>query len=149
MNMRLSFYCFVLTSFFIAGCATPKRVAFTATQCPPDKALVYVYWAGSGTSEDRLAIDVKGEHKALIHAYGYYPLLLAPGSVELGYSAQVNPIYPIRIGKTDALSITLNAGETYYVAYKPWDGWKPKLVLMDNEKGEKEISACTIGKVWQ
>jgi hypothetical protein len=96
-----------------------------------------------------VAIDVNSDHKALIHAHGYYPLVLDPGPIEFGYSMQVNPTYPIRMGKTNALGITLRAGETYYVSYKPWGGWKPKLVLMDSEKGQQEIAGCTLGRMWQ
>ena len=148
MNCRFLSGGFLAFAIFISGCASPKP--FTAIQCPPDKALVYAYWPGWTPAGNVLAIDVDGTHAASLHPRGYYPLLLPRSIVQLGYAVRVNPIVPYRVTEPDALTLTVIPGETYYVAYRPWGGsWKPKLVLMDKETGQKEIAKCTLGEPWK
>ena len=95
---------------------------------------------------DGLTILVNDKPRAILHTRGYYPLILDPGSVTLGYSARISE-YPIYETKADSLQLSLKAGQTYYVAYRPWNGsWKPKLMLIDPTDAQREIKDDTLSR---
>jgi len=150
MRVHLSSALLIVHLAVITGCKTPERIPFSAVECPEDRALVYVYWGKFWAKADNLTISVNAKRVASLHSPGYYPLILEPGVVQLGYSVQVHPIFPINVGKTISLTLPVESGKTYYVAYRPWNGgWWPQLVLVDAAVGETEIAKCTLGKVYE
>src|SRR5690349_1137334 len=77
---------FLLLLVFGSGCATP-RPPFTALEVPSDKALVYAYWERARVVKGGLVtIHVNGEPKFNLFKGSYYPLIVPPGKLSMGYS---------------------------------------------------------------
>jgi hypothetical protein len=127
---------------FNAGCATQKLIPFASVSCPSNKALVYVYWGHFWMKRDGLVIRINKEPRVILHSESFYPLILEPGSVTLGYSARIS-MYPIFLTKDD-MQLTIEAGKTYYVAYKAG-----KLIQVDAPTAESEIKNYTLAREWK
>src|ERR1700746_3349816 len=95
----------IIAFISLCGCATQKSIKFTETVCPPDKALVYVYWARWIRPLHTVEIDVGDEPRIRLHTGGYYPLIFNPGSVSLGYSQLIPP--EIYLRNTNALQLNV------------------------------------------
>jgi hypothetical protein len=96
-----------------------------------------------------VAIHVNGEPRAVLHTSGYFPLILDPGPVSLGYSFIAHPMAPFRLTKEGMLHMSLERGQTYYVAYRPWAGtWYPQLVQLQPSMAICVITNYTLGKEW-
>ena len=85
----------------------------------------------------------------MLHTSGYFPLILDPGPVCLGYSFVAHPRSPFRVAKEGMLQMSLERGQTYYVAYRPWSGtWYPQLVQLQQAAAMCQITNYTVGKEW-
>jgi len=94
-----------------------------------------------------VAIHVNGEPKGEVHTGGYYPFIISPGTVSLGYSVIVHPMVGVRLKKERMLEFWAEAGQTYYVAYRPWSGtWYPQLVLVPAEQAHPKVATYTLGR---
>jgi hypothetical protein len=151
------FFCFL--ALLLTGCATDKRppeteTGFVETSCPPDKALVYLYrirpWFGQS---DDIMMCVDYLPTVSLKGHEYCPLVLRPGLTQFGHQYQdVIPPYAIS-GPTKImmdLRLHLEAGKTYYVAYRFWISPlhqpNPTMVSVDRETGTNEMSTCSIKK---
>src|SRR5882724_8609012 len=101
----------LLLACLLTGCGTPKQ-RFTATNPPPDKALLYLIWERQFLRAGGVAIHVNGEPRAVLHTSGYFPLILDPGPVSLGYSFIAHPMAPFRLTKEGMLQMSLERGQT-------------------------------------
>jgi hypothetical protein len=145
--MKPAFQCLLL-ALLLTGCGTPKQ-RFAAINPPSDKALVYLMWERQFFRAAGVAIHINDEPRAVLHTSGYFPLILDPGFVSLGYSFVAHPMVPFRVAKEGMLQMSLKPGQTYYVAYRPWAGtWYPQLVQLQPAVAICEITNYTIGKEW-
>jgi hypothetical protein len=133
----------------LGGCAS-SRPRFQPAQPTSNKSLVYVFWGRQFLKGVPVAIHVNEVPCAVLHVGGYYPLELEPGPTSFGFSFQAHPIFPIRVRRERALDISLEAGKTYYVAYRPWSGkWHAQLVQLDPAVGSCEVTNYTLGREWK
>jgi hypothetical protein len=156
--MRLSFpISFYLLALLLCGCATVKRppetvTGFVEASCPPDKALVYLYrvrpWFGQ--SKD-ITMCVNYLPTVSLSGHEYCPLLLNPGFTQFGHQYQevVAPLdIPTETKGVIDLRVHLEAGKTYYIAYRFWISPfhypNPTMVSVDRETGTNEMSTCSI-----
>lgn len=138
MSRAQMLFSLLIVSFAVSGCATlgPAYTPDTAVQ--KDKATVYVY-RSPGFVGGALSPTVNANGVALedLPAGGYFVYHAAPGEVELS-------------AKTEAkTSVTLDAkaGQVYYVKGSIGVGvfvGHPHLVLVTNDVGEREITACKL-----
>ena len=126
----------------------PPPVGFVSVPCPPDKALVYLYrvrpWIAVG---DKIKMFANGAPVVTLRGREYSPLFLDPGNVTLSHEVDME------FGQRwlmDDLRIHLEAGKTYFVAYRFWiNPFKrpnPTMVLVDSDTGEGEMSICAVKK---
>jgi hypothetical protein len=100
-----------------SGCESPR---FSAVTCPSDKALVYVYWGHWIVHLDTVEIYVNKQKASHLHTGGYHPFLLDPGPVTFGWFQSAPlwaPMSTLPVHDANALTLTLEAGKTYYLAY--------------------------------
>ena len=150
---------FYLLALLLSGCATDKRspelvTGFVEASCPPDKALVYLYrvrpWVGQGND---IMMCVNYLPTVSLRGHEYCPLVLNPGLTQFGHQYRVIiPPYGIPADTKNVvdLRVHLEAGKTYYVAYRfwisPFHQPNPTMVLVDRETGTNEMSTCSIKK---
>jgi hypothetical protein len=101
----------------------------------PGKALLYIYRSGllAGAVQTKAAIDGKWIGANL--GNNYFFVQLAPGEHYVCSKAENNSV----------LTLNLEAGKTYYVRQEISIGTTKArnfAVLMDNEKGKKEMDKC-------
>ena len=90
---------------------------------------------------------MNGEPKGELHTGGYYPIIMSPGTVKLGYSFIPHPMAPVRLKKEGMLEFWAESDRTYYVAYRPWSGtFYPQLVLVPAEEAHPKVAAYTLGR---
>jgi hypothetical protein len=149
----LSFLALLLT-----GCATDKRPpeterGFVEMSCPPDKALVYLYrvrpWVDQGGG---IMMCVDYLPTVSLRGHEYCPLVLSPGLTQFGHQYQ-EAIAPGILEPAKSivdLRLHLDAGHTYYVAYRfwinPFHQPNPTMVSVDRETGTNEMSTCSMKK---
>jgi hypothetical protein len=137
----------------LVGCTTKKStsrpsVGSVSVSCPSDKALVYLYrvrpWVGS--SED-IKMFANGAPVVTLRGHEYCPLFLKPGSVALSHEVDAG------LGRhwlMNDLHVQLEAGQTYYVAYRfwvsPFKRPNPTMVVVDPETGKGEMADCAMKK---
>jgi hypothetical protein len=148
-----------LTVLLLAGCATHKRLpgtgqGFFEVACPPDKSVVYLYrvrpWIGQAKD---IMMCMNYLPTVSLSGHEYCPLLLNPGLTQFGHQYQV-VIPPMGIPATTKsrvdLRVHLEAGKTYFVAYRfwisPFHSPNPTMVLVDRQTGTNEMSTCWIKK---
>jgi hypothetical protein len=149
--MKGTFACFYLLLLLLSGCATSKPSSekvsgFAEVSCPPDKALVYLYrvrpWFGQGKN---IMMCINYLPVASLQGHEYCPLVLEPGFTQFGHTYQDTiPLYGIPADTKNVvdLRVHLEAGQTYYVAYRLWSD--SKMVLVDKETGTNEMATCSI-----
>jgi len=146
-------FCIALLAVLASGCATSKSARFTPVDAPPDKALIYFYWRYhwiAATPDLTIHVDDGRPEwiQVMLPRNGYYPLILSPGTVTLGYSIPIlTTLGSLPCVDNNALRLPLEAGKTYYVSYQPWGGWKPKLVLMEAAEATNALPHCKLGKL--
>lgn len=144
-----------LLALLLGGCATNKKSPGTVTgfvdvSCPPDKALVYLYrvrpWVGDS---EGITMCVNYLPTVALRGHEYCPLVLNPGYTQFGHAYDVGP-YGIHAATKNVvdLRVDLEAGKTYYVAYRfwvsPFRSPNPTMVLVDRQTGTNEMSTCSI-----
>ena len=151
-----------LCGLLLSGCATDKQppeavLGFVEASCPPDKALVYLYrvrpWVGQGKD---IMMCVNYLPTVSLSGHEYCPLLLNPGFTQFGHQYRdIVPQYGIYGIPADTKNVVdlrtnLEAGKTYYVAYRFWTNPfhhpNPTMVLVDKGKATNEMSTCSIKK---
>jgi hypothetical protein len=125
-----------------SGCESPR---FSAVTCPSDKALVYVYWGHWIVHLDTVEIYVNKDKKKGIslHTGGYHPFVLDPGPVTFGYRQWLPP-GPIFLHDANALTLRLEAGKTYYLAYNRYGA--AGLTQVDASIAKNKIKNYTLSK---
>lgn len=122
----------------MSGCASlgPQFQAVNAV--PSGKSLVYIYrtpkFAGSGVS---FKIHHNDKVVTTLYSGGYYPYITSPGEVEIWAKTESKA----------SVTLDLKAGETKYVKGDVGVGFfvgRPKLIVVDNGTGAKEITACKL-----
>ena len=155
-TLRAFFY---LMAMLLSGCATDEHPQGTATgfaekSCPPDKALVYLYrirpWVGQGKD---IMMCVNYVPTVSLAGHEYCQLILQSGLTQIGHQYRdIVPPYgiPAETKKQIDLRMHLEAGKTYYVAYRfsinPFNSPSPTMVLVDRETAANEMSTCSIKK---
>jgi Protein of unknown function (DUF2846) len=138
-----------------AGCATGKpspnsTTGFVPFTCPPDKALVYLYrvrrWHPDGNG---IKMYVNETQVVSLHGREYCPLILDPGSTSLSHEYGMGPYGLMKTTMMD-IQFQLEAGKTYYVAYRfwvnPFHHPNPTMILVDEATGTNEMSICSMRK---
>jgi hypothetical protein len=166
MNLAKTFWRFppillCLFGLLLSGCATDKRPSktlpgFTDLSCPSDKSLVYLYrvrpWFGQGKS---LLMCVNYLPTVSLSGHEYCPLVLNPGLTQFGHQYRESVITPNITNPADIknridLRVHLEAGRTYFIAYRFWINPfrhpNPTMVLVDRDTGIKEMSTCSTKK---
>src|ERR1022692_731911 len=151
----LQFSCFISLMAGAVGCATqtaapPPPAGFISESCPTNKALVYLYrvrrWHPDGHGITMCVNDVP---VVALHGREYCPLFLDPGFVSFSHKCNYGP-YGMLTGIMADLQLQLQAGKTYYVAYRfwinPFTHSKPEMDLVDEATGTNEMSICTMKK---
>jgi hypothetical protein len=88
-----------------------------------------------------------------LRGHEYCPLALNPGLTQFGHQYRdIIPPYGIPTDTKNVVDLRahLEAGKTYYVAYRfwisPFHQPNPTMVLVDRQAGTNEISTCSIKK---
>ena len=164
MNQDTSLLRLVLTCatvvVLLSGCAfnQPKGPAFSPyTLSQSDKALVYVYRPkGERFGYDRAySLIANGKVVTDLLYEGYFPFEVAPGKLSLAADLKSTTGQQLRVGLLEfalrpeaaKMDIEANAGTTYFIKFRP-DAhaftFEPKLYLIANEVGEREIRDCKL-----
>jgi hypothetical protein len=126
----------------LVGCAASGPKYEAAAAPPAGQGLVYIYrpgkFMGGGAGFD-VHTGTKEADRAVTYLQngGYFPFYTAPGEITLW-------------GKTESsASVTLDvrAGETYYVKGSIGVGLivgRPRLEVVDNATGAKEVKVCKL-----
>jgi len=122
----------------LSGCAS-LGPEFTPVPAVPDgKALVYVYrpphFAGSAVS---FKIHHNDKIVTTLYNGGYYPYITNSGELELWAETESRA----------SITLDLKPGDTKYVKGGVGVGFmvgRPKLTVVNNETGAKEIAACKL-----
>jgi hypothetical protein len=146
----------------LSGCAfnKPEGQAFSPQALSsPDKALIYIYRPkGESFGWDRAysLATTNGVVTDLLYQ-GYYPYEVEPGKLSLvanikktlGQELRVSLLeFNLEFKKgADEMDIEAEAGHTYYVRFHPETHalyFKPRLYLVSNDVGEREIKDCKL-----
>ena len=124
-------------SFLLAGCLTTPSTPYEALSPNNNEALVYVYRPESVWWRGTPLIIYAGEEKyePLINN-GYFPIRLQPGTIPFKLTRQ-NTLFSEQ--NIDDTTMTVAAGQTYFLKVEPHPYGAFKLVVMNNQEGEQEV----------
>lgn len=119
----------------MAGCAS--SVPFQKANVEQGKALVYVFRPNSPLARGELfKLEMNGVMQGMLVNNAYLPLQATPGEVTL--TALSNKLVSKPLA---SLTLTTQAGGTYYVKAEPGMAWTVKMLQLDEAQGTKEISS--------
>lgn len=164
MNHNISFLRSTLSSMFLAiilsGCAfnKPQGPAFLPhTLSHSDRALIYVYRPkGERFGYDRAySLVANGKIVTDLLYEGYYPFEVEPGKLSLAADLKQTAGQQLRVGLLDfalrpdaaKMNIDTKAGSTYFIKFRPEAhtfSFEPRLYLIANDVGEREIRDCKL-----
>ncbi len=131
----------------VIGCGVSGE-KFVPVTTPPGKAVVYIYRPHSmrgGSAEWTLMANDKP--LTIIKNGGYYPYITEPGHIKFTAKQRPSVFYiadALLSGELDLYSLSVEAGETYYLHFK-WPpgglGGPPKLLPVSKEEGEKKLKS--------
>jgi hypothetical protein len=128
----------LIVGFAVSGCATLGPAYTPDAVAPTDRATVYLY-RSPGFVGAALSPTVNANGVALddLPAGGYFVYHAAPGELELS----------ARTEASTSVTLDAKAGQIYYVKGSIGVGvfvGHPHLVLVSNEVGAHEITACKL-----
>jgi hypothetical protein len=164
VNQDNSFPRWILTcvclGLVISGCAfnTPKGPAFLPhTLSQSDRALIYVYRPkGERFGYDRAySLVANGKIVTDLLYEGYFPFEVEPGKLSLAADLKQTAGQQLRVGLLDfslrpdaaKMDIETKAGTTYFIMFRPIThtfSFEPRLYLIANDVGEREIRDCKL-----
>jgi len=164
VNQNNSFPRLILTCvglvIVLSGCAfnKPQGPAFLPhTLSQSDKALIYVYRPkGERFGYDRAySLVANGKIVTDLLHEGYYPLEVEPGKLSLAADLKQTAGQQLRVGLLDfslrpdaaKMDIETKAGTTYFIMFRPIThtfSFEPRLYLIANDVGEREIRDCKL-----
>jgi len=149
MHSLRHFFCFISLAaiFTLAGCATGPKFT-TATQIPEGKALIYVYrtFHVGGVASSH-ALYANGEFVANLRNASYYPYFVTPGTVNFSSKAySPDPAMSQIMSQDHLMTMSTEAGHTYYAQLHVGDTWGLKLKLVSEEVGAKRIQKCKLAR---
>ena len=164
MNQDISFPRWILTCvclvLALSGCAfnTPQGPAFLPHALSQSgKALIYVYRPkGERFGYDRAySLVANGRIVTDLLHEGYFPFEVEPGKLSLAADLKQTAGQQLRVGLLDfslrpdaaKMDIETKAGSTYFIMFRPIThtfSFEPRLYLIANDVGEREIRACKL-----
>ena len=131
-------------SFLLTGCLTTPSTPYEALIPANNEALVYVYRPESVWWRGTPLIVYAGEekHEPLINN-GYFPLHLQPGTIPFKLTRK-NTLFSEQ--NIDATTMTVAAGQTYFLKVEPHPYGAFKLVIMNNKEGKQEANKTQLFK---
>jgi hypothetical protein len=150
----------VLLVVLLSGCAfnQPQGPAFTPhALSQSDRALIYVYRPkGERFGYDRAySLIANGEVVTDLLYEGYFPFEVAPGKLSLAADLKNTAGQQLRVGLLDfavrpeaaRMDIETKAGSAYFLRFHPETHtftFEPRLYLVANDVGEREIRDCKL-----
>jgi len=164
VNHNISFLRSMLTCVFLvialSGCAfnKPQGPAFLPhTLSQSGSALIYVYRPkGERFGYDRAySLVANGKIVTDLLYEGYYPFEVEPGKLSLAADLKKTAGQQLRVGLLDfslrpdaaKMDIETKAGSTYFIKFHPEThtfSFEPRLYLIANDVGEREIRNCKL-----
>lgn len=119
----------------LAGCAA--SVPFQKANVESGKALVYVFRPNSPLARGEMfKLEMNGVMQGMLLNNAYLPLQANPGEVTLTTLSNKLVSKPLA-----SLTLTTQAGGTYYVKAEPGLAWTVKMLQLDEPQGAQEIGS--------
>lgn len=164
MNQFIALRRSILTCVYLvvvlSGCAfnKPQGAAFSPHAfSQPDRALIYVYRPkGERFGYDRAySLVVNGRIVTDLLYEGYFPFEVEPGRLSLAADLKNTTGQQLRVGLLDfhlrpdaaRMELETKAASTYFIKFHPETHtftFEPRLYLIPNDVGEREIRDCKL-----
>jgi hypothetical protein len=160
ISLRRTIHTCVFLVIVLSGCAfnKPQGPAFSPhTFSQSNRALIYAYRPkGERFGYDRAySLVANGKIVTDILYEGYYPFEVEPGKLSLAADLKNTVGQQLRVGLLDfslrpdaaKMDIETKAGSTYFIKFRPEThafSFEPRLYLVANDVGEREIRDCKL-----